>query len=84
MVRSNKITYSGQTLRAKLKNGKNIVLRFGKKAEVLCHATSPDGRFLKYTLQQYRPNVYELILHNLVDNKEEWRYVYPKNQVSMN
>jgi hypothetical protein len=78
---SHKSTYSGHSLKVKLRNGRRLVLNFGEKAEVICFAQSPDGNFVIYNLQQYKPNIYELVLHNLIENKEEWRYRYPKNQV---
>jgi hypothetical protein len=62
-------------------SGSNLELSFGKRAEIIAFALSPDGRFLIYNLQQYVPNKYELVLHNLETNKEEWRYLYPQDQV---
>jgi len=59
----------------------NLKLDFGLYAEIMAFALSPDGRFLIYNLQRYKPKNYELVLHNLETNKEEWRYKYPPNQV---
>jgi hypothetical protein len=63
------------------KNGQKIRQDFGDKAEIMAFALSPDSNFLVYNLQQYRPDNYQLVLQNLKNNKEEWRYKYPKNQV---
>lgn len=63
------------------RNGQKVRHDFGDKAEIMAFALSPDGNFLVYNFQQYRPDNYQLVLHNLKNNKEEWRYKYPKNQV---
>lgn len=63
------------------RNGQKVRYNFGDKAEIMAFTLSPDGDFLLYNLQQYRPDNYQLVLHNLKTNKEEWRYKYPKDQV---
>jgi hypothetical protein len=63
------------------RNGQGVRYNFGDKAEIMAFALSPDGDFLLYNLQQYHPDNYQLVLHNLKTNKEEWRYKYPKDQV---
>ena len=63
------------------RNDQKLRYDFGDKAEIMAFTLSPDGDFLVYNLQQYRPDKYQLVLHNLKTNKEEWRYKYPKDQV---
>jgi len=63
------------------RNGNIFTLEFSQNAEILAFALSPEGKFLIYNQQRYNPTSYELILHNIQTNKEEWRYSYPKNQV---
>lgn len=63
------------------KVGQRLDLDFGEQAHVISFGLSPDGNFLAYNLQKYHPDIYEIILLNLRENKEEWRYKYPQNQV---
>ena len=62
-------------------NGRRLKFDFGQDAEIIAFALSPDGGFLVYNLQRYRPDNYRLVLHDLQSNKEEWRYKYPQDQV---
>lgn len=63
------------------RNRNIFTLEFSQNAEILAFALSQEGKFLIYNQQRYKPAIYELILHNIQTNKEEWRYSYPKNQV---
>lgn len=63
------------------KNGQRLNLDFDEQAHVISFGLSPDGNFLAYNLQKYHPDIYEIVLHNLRENKEEWRYKYPQDQV---
>jgi len=56
-------------------------LEFSIREEVIALAISQNGDYLVYNLQQYRPNEYQIVLYNIHNNQEEWRYKYSKKQV---
>jgi len=71
----------GSIILKNLRNGRKPGLGLRGKPDVVCFAYSPDGKYLVYNLQKYNPSIYEIILHNILENKEEWRYKYPQDQV---
>jgi hypothetical protein len=56
-------------------------LEFSTREEVMALALSRNGDHLVYNLQQYRPEDYSIVLYNIHDGREEWRYKYPRKQV---
>jgi len=71
----------GSFILKNLRNGRKPGFGLRGKPDVTCFSYSPDGKYLVYNLQKYNPHIYEIILHNILKNKEEWHYKYPQDQV---